>query len=259
MKRALKLFRLLIIASVISSCTGYQYVASPAYAPFFSRKGEFQGNIYPCSIQLGYALSNHIALFGTAYDRLPTGRKINPFYDGTSMRYQRRGGVTEINLGAVFFTKRNKFLYEVVAGVGGGSMDYSLYRSSRSSYYDFKMDAATRNIHIQPNFGIQFNRHLQLGMFAKVSLHQYHNIKTELTSGGNAEPERENLIFIGHKKENLMFLNSGVSFRGGWTYIQFHVQASPTINISSDELRYQKINLNLGISFKTDFKSKRRQ
>lgn len=69
----------LLMAILISACTGYHYVASPQLVPLHTKKGEFQANVYLSGAQVSYAFSNHFSAFATGYKRFGPGEYLgNP-------------------------------------------------------------------------------------------------------------------------------------------------------------------------------------
>src|SRR4051812_39472283 len=64
-----RIFILLIKSMFLFGCTGYQYIASPSYVPFNTKKGDLKANISYNHVQLGYSLTNHFSLFATGYKR----------------------------------------------------------------------------------------------------------------------------------------------------------------------------------------------
>jgi hypothetical protein len=244
-----------VIAIVMSACSGYQYVASPQFVPLNTKKGELQANLYPSGGQIGYAFSDHFSVFATGYKRFGPGGEIGNPANGLNKENSgvvRRGcGASEISAGIGYFKFREPFVFEALFGAGAGKMNYEMSKDLLRNY-EFKMTAQRRNLYVQPDFGIKFNKHLELGLFARFNFVQYNNLVTEMTQGDNPEPEKEDQVFLDRKTASLFFVESGASFKAGWTNMKFHVQLSPTVNLYPQHIRNQKINLNLGLSFNVD-------
>src|SRR5690349_14521215 len=62
-------YQLLLLAIILSSCSGYQHIATPQYVPLNSKKGDLTGNVSFRYAQLGYTVSNNVSIFATGYMR----------------------------------------------------------------------------------------------------------------------------------------------------------------------------------------------
>lgn len=130
-------------------------------------------------------------------------------------------------------------------------MNYQIEKDLNRNYA-FSMRADRRNLYLQPDFGIKFNRHLELGLFARFNYLLYDNLNTAVTVGDAGVPQGSDQVFLDRDSRSLLFIESGASLKAGWTNMKFHVQLSPNINLYPQHLRYQRLNLNLGLSFNAD-------
>jgi hypothetical protein len=242
----------LMIAIVISACSGYHYVASPQFVPLNTKKGELQFNAYISGAQVGYALSNHFSVFATAYNRFGStdgsGNPVNGLNKENSGAARRGCRTSEFNAGLGYFKFHDPFVLELLLGGGAGKMSYK-GNIDLNDNYDFRMTADRKNIYLQPDFGIKFSHNIELGFFARFNYLQYDHITTAMDLSNEMAPEKSDLVFYGHKTKNLVFIESGASFKAGGENIKFHMQMSPTVNLYPQHIRYPKINVNVGFSY----------
>ncbi len=69
-------------------------------------------NIYPSSLQVGYAFSNNFSVFTTGHMRFSTIETVNPL-TGSDGQSHRSGDSKEINVGVSHFRKKDKFIYKI--------------------------------------------------------------------------------------------------------------------------------------------------
>jgi hypothetical protein len=241
----------LILLLLLGSCTSYQYVASPPYVPQHQKRGEWRGNVYPSGIQVGYSATPHLLFFTTAHLRNWPGGKGNP-RDRDNMSRYRESDWSQFILGAGYFTRKDRWVYELLVGGGTGKVAYT---NSRLKVYNYKfeMNANTQNFYIQPDIGFSIRDHFTFAFFAKLNFCRYTRISTATTTlGVYSEPEFSDQEFIKQKKVDVFTLSPGASFEGGWKAIKFHVQISPNIKLNRNEIRHQVLNANAGLSFRFD-------
>jgi hypothetical protein len=259
----------LISVVVLSGCSGYQYVASPRYAPLNEKKGELTVNAYLSGGQIGYAFSNKFSVFTTGYMRYKTIDTVNPFI-GTEGTNDRSGDSREINLGLSYFGKKDKFIYEILVGGGFGDMtfknDYHGAKN-RDLNYLFDMQADRSNVFIQPNVGYKFFNDskkfkISVAVFAKFNRVYYHNIKTQTVSGYYTNPVKPDFdsgieYFSTRQQANLFFIEPGVQAKLGWKAFRALAQIAPVINASGHALHYQIVSINVGLSMHLNLMEKK--
>jgi hypothetical protein len=236
-----------ILIVLLVSCTGYQYVSSPTYVPQHHQSGEFRGNLYPNGVQLGYTPINHLLVFATGHLHADPGGKRGLFEKKDVDRF-RQTKATEFTLGAGYFIRRQRIIYEVLAGMGGGRIDY---KNNRPDFYDYsnRLQAHTKHFYVQPDFGFWIRDHFTFAFFAKLDVCRYSHLSNDTQLGAYAEPEFADQEFMRRTKVNLVTLSPGFSFQGGWQWVKFHVQASPNFKLRTNEVRQQPLNFNVGLSF----------
>ena len=135
----------LLTPLLLVSCTAYHYVAPPNYVPVNTKKGDSQANSQLTSVQIGYAISNHISLFasGNYHTRfLNSGIFTSDDDQDKNLTCRFRSvetKISEFNIGFSYFSTINSmFCYEIVAGLGDGNIRYY-------NYYQYFHDSQSDN------------------------------------------------------------------------------------------------------------------
>jgi hypothetical protein len=236
----------------MSACTGYQYIASPQYVPFNTKKGDLKANLSFNHMQLGYTVSNHMSVFATGYWR-EGGTFINfeswaTKEGGGADRYEDRSH--EVNAGASYFTRSKRFIYEVHLGAGGGKVFYLHNKDLRESYRA-EFDADKANVFIQPSFSyiipINMGNYVQFGAFAKIVGQQYYNIKDNSTNDAwnNVPFDKADQYFHNRRSRNLYFAEPGVCLRAGSRWVKGNVVVSFPASLQGTNVRHRPTNLYL--------------
>ena len=246
-------YLILIVASLLSSCMGYQHIATPQYVPFNSKKSDLTANLSLRYAQVGYAVGNHISVFATGYMRdtdvspidLETfGAKEssgNSDYDDSSY---------EINAGTSFFKDTPKLNYEIHVGAGGGKSYYSHVIDEGSTDYFFELHAHRASVFVQPSFSYKIpklTRYFQLGTFTKIALYKYYDldIKSNVST-----PHRYDKPFKNRDYRDLYFIEPGACFRVGAKWIMANAMFSIPINLEGNTIRYRELNIYVSVFLK---------
>jgi len=240
---------------LLTCCTGYQYVSSPAYVPQHTAKGEGRVNLYLNGAQAGYSPINHLMFFTTAHYHSAPGGKGGIFEEKDEDRF-RKTISSDFTIGSGWYARRDRIVYEVIAGAGLGKIDYANHRS-RFYGYSLDMKANTQHYYIQPDIGFSVLDHFNFTVFVKTDFCRYTHITNKLSLGAYGEPEFSDQEFMRKSHVDVVMLSPGFSFQGGWKMVRFHAQLSPNFMLSGgDNIRYQPLNLNLGASLLLSAKHK---
>jgi hypothetical protein len=243
------LFLLFIVA--LSGCSGYQYVASPQYVPYNSKKGDLKANISYNHVQLGYAVGNHISVFATGFNRKRESHNLDLGKENSGKEsYADRSH--EINIGTSYFTSTKKIIYELHAGTGFGQVHFQHRRDYNQDYF-VEMNASKRNIFIQPSIALKLpnfklREYFQFGAFAKIIREQYYDLDviSYLNTGfDNKPPDESDLYFIGVTHRNLYFIEPGISFRAGTKWVKGSAIVSAPISLQGNNVRHKQLAVNL--------------
>jgi hypothetical protein len=240
----------------MSSCSGYQHIASPAYVPFNTKKGNLKASVFYNHLQAGYTVSNHVSIFaigyyrngGTVVNLEKLGSKEGSGADSYDDKFH------EVNAGASYFTNKQHFIYEVHIGGGIGKVHY--YHTKDLNYiYSAEFDAHTSNIFIQPSVAYKFPKafgdHFQMGAFTKVSSIRYYDINNK--SSFETTADKEDIYFSNTLSRQFYFIEPGLCIRAGGKHIKGNATLSFPVNVGSNEIRYRKTNLYLSVFFDLDF------
>jgi len=244
----------LLTLTVLCSCTGYQYVASPQYVPLNTQKGELKANLSHNHMQAGYSVSNHVSLFSTGYWR---SGKLPGILDGLSKEHDDSDDYSdkayEITGGASYYTVHNRFIYEVHVGAGGGKIDYLHSREPAGDYYVMHMKAHRATVFIQPSFAYRFYKDpaknfVELGAFTRLIAYRYHNLQTTTTISPSYPHKIEpfDTYFANRGSRDIYFAEPGFCFRVGGQNLKFNMLTSFPISLQGDNVRFRSGNLYMG-------------
>jgi hypothetical protein len=216
---------LAVLSILVCSCTAHQYIPGAHYVHLHKNKGEFVANLYTllAGFQAGYTIADHFFVFATAYSKM---RNTRPSGIGTKESGGQEtflGTSSEINLGSGYFTRKNKIVFEVMAGGGIGRMDYS-HTIDLISDYTFSTEARKANVFVEPVFGIQVDDHLEVGIFSRFNAVRYSSIKSSISTGEKGDIDKDDLAFASHNTVDVLFLEPGFFITAGWPNIKFNIQ-----------------------------------
>jgi hypothetical protein len=252
----------LALASLLTACTGYQYVASPQYVPLNTKKGVLKANGSYAFAQAGYTITNHISVFGTWYKRS----------GGTDINFENWGSKEgsgantykdhsyEINFGTSYFTSLSTHLiFEVQAGTGFGKAYYNHVKDYGASFpYTIEMTDNKTNLFVQPSIGLRFPKlddHFQFGAFVKIINDHYKNTGMYTTV---LHPEdKEDRYFINRPTRNLKFAEPGVCVKGGSKWVKGCATVCLPLNLEGDQIRHRPLNIYLSAFLSFDLLKKK--
>jgi hypothetical protein len=182
---------LVIVALLLSSCQGFQYITTPQYVPLHEKKNELKGVASYNTVQLGYSVSNHMSLFmaGNYRNKSSPRGLISSMGKENGGESNSRDKHYDINIGAGYFTKRKKVIIETLAGAGAGRMEYGHDLDLMYPDYNFTMTANKYNVFIQPGIGYKVKSILEIAVFSRFNYVQYNKIKTVLVPGDKSVPD----------------------------------------------------------------------
>ena len=262
-----QLFIISLVSVFLGGCSGYQYVASPRYVPLNEKKGDLNCNIYHIGAQVGYAFSNKLSAFATAFKRFPTDFEKEKWIVD---EYNRNGESREINLGLTYFWHKENLFYEILSGGGVGDMEFSSRTNEEfgPGGYSLNMEADKWNAFIQPNFSVKINqrldKYLAVAAFAKFNYVHYYNIavtrqkydtilldwRPEPVHDLTPHPMYDDglVYFSNHSRSDLFFIEPGIFVKAGGPYLKVTSQISYVINASGPSMHYQPLSINVGCS-----------
>lgn len=253
-----KIIPILIMATIITGCTSYQYVASPQYVPLNEKKGELKAALAFNSYFIGYSITNRFSVFSTGYCRKVESNFELLINKENSGAHSRKENSNIINLGAGYFNKTNNINYEVMIGTGLGHTDYECERDWLVNY-QFSMKGKKYNLFVQPDLGYKVNDYVEFGVFSKFNYFRFFDLNTSTIIGDNPGIEQEDSYFSGKNKANLFFIEPGLFFKGGFPEAKINLLLSPVMNILDYKIRYRELNLRLSVFLSFDlFKNKKK-
>jgi hypothetical protein len=242
----------ILVVVFLSGCTGYQYIASPAYVPLNTKKGDLKANLSYAYAQVGYTVSDHFSLFATGYRR-----RGGTFINFESWGTKEGGGANEykdhsaeINAGGSYFTTHKNFNYEVHIGGGAGEV-YYWHKKDVELNYEVTLNARKGNAFIQPSLSYtlplrRIQDYLQFGAFTKFTACKYYDLDVyrNITSGP-ADPE--DAYFMNRDYRDLYFVEPGICVRGGSKWVKGNAIVSAPINTTGNTIRERPLNLYLSL------------
>ncbi len=247
-------FFYLLLFVFMSGCSGYQHIASPAYVPLNTKKGNLKATVFYNSLQAGYTVSDHVSIFATGYYRNGgTGFSLEKLGKEGSGADSYDDKFHEVNAGTSYFTNTKNFTYEVHIGGGFGKV-YYYHTKDLNNIYSAEFDARKSNIFIQPSVAYKFPNvfgdHFQLGAFTKASAVRYYDINNK--SSFNTKVDEEDTYFLNTLSRQFYFIEPGLCIRAGGKHIKGNATLSFPVNVGSNEIRYRKTNLYLSVFFDLD-------
>lgn len=230
---------------ILLGCNGYQYVSSPYYVPVNTDSSKLNCNFSLNNYQLGYSFKN-FSLFTTGYHR-NNKNGIHLFGKENSGDYFQSDKHSEFTLGATHYKALNKwFSYELVAGTGLGSVEYSNCQDF-SSDYEFNLDSKKFNLYLQPNFSIKQDDFFDFSIFSKISYNRYFNIQSDWKFGDKGIFEDYDEYFAYKKHTSLYFFEPGFQIRLGWRNVKGLCTYSYCTEITGANIQHRTYTLHLSI------------
>lgn len=245
-------FFYLLLFVFMGGCSGYQHIASPAYVPLNTKKGNLKANVFYNHLQAGYTVSNHVSVFANGYYRnggtIVNFEKLGSKEGSGADSYDDR--FRELNAGASYFTNTKRFTYEVHIGGGLGKVYY--YHTKDINYiYSAEFDARKSNVFIQPSIAYKipttFGEYFQFGAFTKISSIRYYDINNK--SSFQTEADKEDLYFLNTQSRQFYFIEPGLCIRAGGKHIKGNATISFPVNAGTNDIRYRTANLYLSVFF----------
>lgn len=243
----MRLFFALIVSVLAIGCTGYQHVSSPVYAPLNNKKGEAKINLDFNNVQAGYAFSDKLSVFATGFIRKNRTSTFDKKEGSGDLLYSEF--TREVNLGLGYYTKRGNLIYELLAGVGTGSLRYKMTEDFTNEYR-FDLHAHKAIAFLQPDVGINLNNKFELGLFTRFGLYRYYVLDTDTYGTYSKEPDAPPLL--NRNTANFAFAEPGLVIRAGGEMFKFQAMFSHNFKLSQEPIRYRKVNVHLGFFFNFD-------
>jgi len=248
----------LLFLLLLSGCTGYQYIAPPQYVPVNLQKGKLNANFSFNYYQLGYTLSDKFSVYTTGYYRNNQGG----FIHSTILEKENGGAYIqtdkqkEFDLGMTFFKSiDNYFSYEIVSGVGSGSVEYSNTQDLFHDY-EFSFNSKKLSLYVQPDFSFSLDKYMDITIFSRINYGRYYDMNKSLILGEKHEPEKYDQHFYDRKNVNTLFFEPGIQYRVGWENIKFQLLYTRIFDLKSTGIQYRHSNLYLGLSLKLNLMKK---
>jgi len=202
--------------------------------------------------QAGYSITNHVSLFTTGYWRRAQPINIlggQATFGDENDDYSDKS--YEVTGGASYFTTRNRFIYEVHMGAGGGKITYS-HMEKVNNTINIRADRAT--VFIQPSIAYQFFKNpeksvVELGAFARAIAYRYHDLETSIQTASSAPYAltKYDSYFFNRNTRDIYFVEPGACFRVGGKEVKFSILTSFPISLQGDNVRYRTGNLYLSV------------
>lgn len=233
---------------ILTGCTGYQYVAPLHFVPVNYEKGHGVGNLTYNSCQAGYAFSDHLSAYAmTTF--IENDKEKSLFINNKDEKgFYKMDKHNEIELGITRFWNYEDFgSYEILAGVGYGTVKYRNYNEIED-FYDFSFDARKMNFSFQPGISVRYENFIDFSVFSRLNCIRYFNIKSMVDSSPSTQLTDYDRFFNGRNDCNLFFLEPGVQFRAGPEYVKLLIQGSGSIMLGSSDIYYKEYRFTIGIS-----------
>lgn len=234
--------------TALCSCSAYQYVSSPHYVPVNKEKGKINGSVSFNSLQLGYAVSNNFSVYTTGFIRKNNGG----IFKQTAFTKENAGAVIQtdahqyIDIGLTYFKKQGDYLsYEIVSGVGHGTVKYSNFQDLLHNY-EFLFEAKRLSFYIQPDISLRYRNYLDLTVFSRVNQNIYYDCNKKLELGDKAEAEKQDKYINDRETASLLFLEPGLQLRAGFEKIKFQVLFSSVFDLKNTGFNYRHGNIHFG-------------
>jgi hypothetical protein len=200
----------------------------------------------PVGFQAGYTPTDHLVVFATAYSKMRNARPSTIGSKESGGQETFLGTSSEINLGAGYFTQRNKVVFEMMVGGGIGGMDYS-HEVDEISDYAFSTKATKVNTFVQPVIGVKVDDYFEVGLFSRFNAIRYYDIISSVGTEGGPIHE-DDLAFATHRTVNTLFLEPGLFLNAGWRHVKFNIQMGGSDEIAGDEIRNKSFLFRSGVS-----------
>jgi len=243
--RAPKIFILLFVATLFSSCSWLQYVPNGQNVPLFEEKGEVAVNLalsegeqyFGLEMQSAYSITNHI------------GIQVNGMVWG-AIDYSQ-GSLFDIAPG-YFFKVHEHIVFEVYGGYGRGKVYHVFGDEYKPFGAPFEPKTITYDRYfIQPGIGYT-HKNIDFAFSTRISMIDYYGHKPIYSV-----PDDEPLFFKLKQLDQFYTIDPAITLRFGWRHFKFQLQSVYLIPIL-DEHRvfsneypafYDKWNINVGIHF----------
>jgi hypothetical protein len=212
--------------------------------PLHKEKGEISCSVGITDFQLGYSLTNHLAIFTDG-----KYRKTDFDYEyldnkGTAAKdesYDIGGGV------GLFKSFQNMLSFETLCGGGLGKLKYE-FQDGTTNPYLFDLNTKKYNIYIQQNIGVTIKNHIEFGISAKLIKCEFYNINAQSNRSINPDYTDYNTYFIGKDKSSFTFFEPGFTFRGGFHGLKAQMQIVKVFELSHNPIFYRDLSFFLSIN-----------
>jgi hypothetical protein len=233
---------------LLLGCNGYQYVSSPYYVPVNTDSSKLSCSFSFNNYQLGYSFKK-ISLFTTGYYR-NNQHGIHLIGKENGGEYFQSDKHYEFALGATHFNAINKWLsYELVAGTGLGSAEYSNCQDLFSDY-EFDLNSKRLALYIQPNFTLKQDNFFDFSIFSKISYNRYFDIQSDWKFGDKGTFDTHDGYFAHRKYASLYFIEPGFQIRLGFKNLKWLCSYSYCTEITGANIEYRNFTLHFGIFFR---------
>mgnify|MGYP005754825617 CR=1 FL=1 len=204
---------LFVLSMVFQSCGPVMYSNVGQNTPLFKEKGEFTGNAgfaYSgpsedaggVGLQAAYAVSDHWAVISSFYS----------MGDSDPEGWRGRGSYFEIGGGYFGYNNNKRLVYELLGGVGFGSIKNNSNTENRF------VDLSFTKPFIQPSIGYSVE-HFEIAFTPRIGAASFGSISY------NLNPEhKESLDQWINDYDGNFFLEPGITLRGGMKNVKLHLQ-----------------------------------
>ena len=210
--------------------------------PLFKEKNEVRATLGISNYQAAYAVTDHVGIMINGQYKKPTWSLTT---GGTKYQYESKK--TLIEGGAGYFSPIDKSgIVEIYAGGGIGNVSFDRSFSDTlggpSTSYN-KYSARTTRLFVQPSFGFSTDI-IDIAISARFVGLKFSNIDTSGYSP--AVLEENDLSQL--DKPFYMFLEPAITFRVGWEYVKFHMQAMLSYKLNEESINAYPFMMNIGLN-----------
>lgn len=156
----------------------------------------------------------------------------------------------ESDLGFSYYNVFNNYLsFEVLSGVGYGSMFYSSEQDLAENY-KFSFNSKKINYFTQPSFSCRIQDYLDFTLFTRINYNRYFQITREVSLGNKSEVDRKDRYLSESSNSSLFFLEPGLQIQGGSDVLKVKAIFAKSIDIMNTGVGVPDFKILLGISIR---------
>jgi hypothetical protein len=247
-----------VLVFLITRCAVYEYIPNSQNVPLFQSKNELIGNFSYFDYQIGYAITNHLAVTGNYYNR--EQEYSSGWGDEYARRTSRSNKIQDFEYGLGYYKFRNPFHIEIFGGISFGKFSYLNYiREDHLDIYSYTVSSNTLKFFVQPNFGYKYevdNKFLQVAFSTKIVECNYRNLKSEyIAPNVNYKIDNQSDWQI-DKTKKYLFVQPALTLRLGTSYLNIQLQygLNRCLNYKIQKIKNDYISVSIFFRIRDFFK-----